>query len=148
MQIIRKTHATTAVLRTLMNANAALCGADICRMAGVQGGTLYKMLRRLEDAGWLDGEWEDGDPRSLSRPLRRYYKLSPSARIRHRLANSAEFTALTVAQQTAVVTAIQTGQSINTDGGEAYAYPDQDGMVWGFNAGDTGFKIACGVVTA
>lgn len=147
LQIIRRTHATAEVLRTLENANRALCGADISRQAGVGGGALYKMLRRLEDAGWLAGEWEDGDPRTLGRPLRRLYRLSPTGQLRQSLANSAAFTALTSEQQSAVVTAIQKGQSINTaDGGEAYAYPDQDGMAWGFNSGYTKYNIARGVV--
>ena len=34
------------------------------------------ILKRLENAGWVESRWEDGDPRDLGRPRRRFYKIT------------------------------------------------------------------------
>jgi PadR family transcriptional regulator, regulatory protein PadR len=39
-------------------------------------GTLYPLLQRLENAGWLKSEWEEVDPSEAGRPRRRLYKLT------------------------------------------------------------------------
>lgn len=39
-------------------------------------GTVYPILLRLEQAGWLESEWETADPVLLSRPRRRLYRLT------------------------------------------------------------------------
>jgi DNA-binding PadR family transcriptional regulator len=51
-------------------------GADISKTLGIGSGTLYPLLQRLENAGWLKSEWEDIDPSEAGRPRRRYYKLT------------------------------------------------------------------------
>jgi PadR family transcriptional regulator, regulatory protein PadR len=51
-------------------------GADIARQAGLGSGTLYPLLQRLENAGWLTSEWERVDPVEAARPRRRLYKLT------------------------------------------------------------------------
>jgi PadR family transcriptional regulator, regulatory protein PadR len=51
-------------------------GAEVSREAKVGSGTLYPMLARLEQAGWLISEWEVIDPREAGRPRRRFYKLT------------------------------------------------------------------------
>jgi PadR family transcriptional regulator PadR len=51
-------------------------GADIAREISVGSGTLYPLLQRLENAGWLKSEWEKVDPSEAGRPRRRYYKLT------------------------------------------------------------------------
>lgn len=38
----------------------------------VKGGTLYPLLRRLEDAGYIEGKWRIGD----DGPRRRYYEVT------------------------------------------------------------------------
>jgi DNA-binding PadR family transcriptional regulator len=50
-----------------------ISGADIARVTDLASGTLYPILLRLELAGWLESNWEDGDPRELGRPRRRLY---------------------------------------------------------------------------
>ena len=45
---------------------------------GLPSGTLYPVLQRLQDAGWLRAEWEQIDPVAQGRPARRYYRLTPS----------------------------------------------------------------------
>ncbi|MFI7307099.1 PadR family transcriptional regulator [Micromonospora aurantiaca] len=51
-------------------------GLDLMRLTGLPSGTLYPVLRRLQDAGWLAADWEDVDPVAAGRPARRYYRLT------------------------------------------------------------------------
>jgi DNA-binding PadR family transcriptional regulator len=53
-----------------------LSGAQIGDMTKLASGTLYPILIRLEQAGWLSSDWEKGDPHKLGRPRRRFYRLS------------------------------------------------------------------------
>jgi PadR family transcriptional regulator, regulatory protein PadR len=52
------------------------------RIAGMTEGvlsvnpnTMYPLLRRLEERGWIDGQWEHPERRT-----RRYYSLTPAGR--------------------------------------------------------------------
>ena len=56
-------------------------GMEITQATGVRAGTLYPMLVRLEQVGWVDSEWEDIDPTEVGRPARRYYTLTAKGRI-------------------------------------------------------------------
>lgn len=38
-------------------------------------GALYKALHRLEEAGYVESEWENVDPREAKRPKRRIYRI-------------------------------------------------------------------------
>jgi PadR family transcriptional regulator, regulatory protein PadR len=51
-------------------------GADIARTVGIGSGTLYPLLQRLENAGWLKSDWEQVDPVEAGRPRRRHYQLT------------------------------------------------------------------------
>ena len=51
-------------------------GAEIGRATKIGSGTLYPLLARLEQVGWLTSEWEIVDPSEAGRPRRRYYKLT------------------------------------------------------------------------
>ena len=53
-------------------------GLEICRAAGLPGGTIYPILARLEKAGWLTSAWEEIDPVAEGRRPRRYYRLTRS----------------------------------------------------------------------
>ena len=73
----RITTQTLKVLGTLMTHNAdGLSGAEIGRAAKLQSGTLYPILLRLEQAGWLKSHWESETPQELGRPRRRFYELT------------------------------------------------------------------------
>ncbi|HEY3506609.1 MAG TPA: PadR family transcriptional regulator [Actinocatenispora sp.] len=53
-------------------------GLDLIRATGQASGTLYPVLSRLTDAGWVTGEWEDAETaQAARRPPRRYYTLTP-----------------------------------------------------------------------
>jgi DNA-binding PadR family transcriptional regulator len=71
---------TTQTLRVLgaftTSQPEELSGAEIAKKTGLQSGTLYPILARLEEAEWLESKWEDGDPRELGRPRRRLYTMT------------------------------------------------------------------------
>jgi DNA-binding PadR family transcriptional regulator len=52
-------------------------GFDIMDASGLKSGTVYPILRRLEDAGMLRAKWEAvADARDAQRPPRRYYQIT------------------------------------------------------------------------
>jgi DNA-binding PadR family transcriptional regulator len=57
-------------------AGRKLSGADVAKATGLASGTLYPILLRYEEAGFLSGEWETAEPSRLGRPRRRYYRLT------------------------------------------------------------------------
>lgn len=66
---------TMKVLAALV-AEPGASGADICRATKLPSGTVYPILARLEEAGWLGSAWESGDPTQLGRPRKRFYHLT------------------------------------------------------------------------
>src|SRR5258708_30025627 len=73
----RLTAQALKVLGTLMAQSPdALSGAEICRITKLRSGTLYPILLRLEQSGWLQSKWETETPRELGRPRRRFYQLT------------------------------------------------------------------------
>jgi PadR family transcriptional regulator PadR len=74
---IRLSHRGLRVLKFLIDAPLEeRSGADMAKATGTGSGTLYPLLARLEEAGWLTSRWEDIDPREAGRPIRRLYKLT------------------------------------------------------------------------
>lgn len=67
---------TLKVLGALMSATDDLSGADVARATGLASGTLYPILIRLEEAGWLASQWEKEVPEVLGRPRRRIYRVT------------------------------------------------------------------------
>lgn len=65
------------VLRLMIDdPRADWSGAAISKAARVGPGTLYPMLARFENAGWMSSRWETVDPRDAGRPRRRFYSLT------------------------------------------------------------------------
>jgi DNA-binding PadR family transcriptional regulator len=72
----RITTQTLYVLSALLSAKHEISGADIGRVTKLSSGTLYPILMRLEHHGWIESEWEVGDPSKLGRPRRRLYQVT------------------------------------------------------------------------
>src|SRR5580658_8843728 len=53
-------------------------GLELSQDTGLQPGTAYPILLRLEHEGWVTSRWEDIDPHAEKRPARRYYRLTAS----------------------------------------------------------------------
>ena len=60
----------------LENPSDELSGADVQKRSGLASGTLYPILLRLEEAGWVESCWETEDPHDLGRPRRRFYHVT------------------------------------------------------------------------
>ena len=58
------------------NPEKAYCGSEIMEVAGIASGTLYPILIRFENAGWLTSSWENICPSEEGRPRKRFYKIS------------------------------------------------------------------------
>src|ERR1051325_2628336 len=71
----RVTYPTAIVL--LAVSRGLRYGFDIMDGTGLQSGTFYPILRRLEDAGLLRSRWEAvTNARDEQRPPRRYYQIT------------------------------------------------------------------------
>lgn len=51
-------------------------GLQLMKETGIQAGSLYPILQRFEDQGWIEADWEDADPSREGRPRRRYYNMT------------------------------------------------------------------------
>jgi PadR family transcriptional regulator PadR len=53
-------------------------GYDLCRRCGIKAGTLYPLLIRLKENGYLEAEWRS--PQEPGRPPRHAYRLTAAGR--------------------------------------------------------------------
>lgn len=73
------TSATLAVLNSLAcDGGEWHYGYDLLSKSGLKSGSLYPILIRLADRGFLEARWEDPVP--LGRPPRHLYRLTDAGR--------------------------------------------------------------------
>jgi len=60
----------------LLQPTEQISGADIVQNTRLASGTLYPLLKRLEEANWLSSQWEDVLPEKVGRPRRRLYQIT------------------------------------------------------------------------
>jgi PadR family transcriptional regulator, regulatory protein PadR len=60
----------------LADTDAEWYGFSLADQTKIKSGTLYPILIRLEQAGWLASRLEDIDPKIVGRPPRRLYTLT------------------------------------------------------------------------
>jgi DNA-binding PadR family transcriptional regulator len=78
---VRVTAGVATVLAAFLEDPAAdRYGLDLMKVTDMPSGTLYPILARLREAGWVQAEWEQPDP-DASRPARRYYRLTPEGAV-------------------------------------------------------------------
>ncbi len=77
-QAPRMTLQTQLVLRAMLAEPAAeRYGLQLCAETGLPSGTIYPIVARLEQLGWVESNWEDPrDHVAEGRPRRRYYRLT------------------------------------------------------------------------
>jgi len=76
---IRLSSQTRAILSAFLErASQWRYGYDLSRDTDLKAGTLYPILMRLSDAGWLEARWEE--PSSPGRPPRHMYRLTQDGR--------------------------------------------------------------------
>jgi DNA-binding PadR family transcriptional regulator len=72
---MRLTYPTALVLQALLEGHHH--GFDVMDATGLPSGTVYPILRRLDQEGYVRSRWEkDGVARREQRPPRRYYELT------------------------------------------------------------------------
>lgn len=71
---VKLTHTSALVLKVI--SGGYNYGFDIMERTGLPSGTVYPILRRLEEAGLILARWEPEAAQELQRPQRRYYKLT------------------------------------------------------------------------
>lgn len=71
----RLTRATLDVLEVLLQDDEELYGLKIAQAVGRPTGSIYPILARLEQLGWVESEWEPTDP-AVRGARRRFYHLS------------------------------------------------------------------------
>jgi DNA-binding PadR family transcriptional regulator len=78
---------TQLVLRAMLDKPASeYYGLQLCEETGLPGGTVYPILARLEQAGWVVSNWEDpAEHIPEGRPRRRYYRLADEGAAREGL---------------------------------------------------------------
>jgi PadR family transcriptional regulator PadR len=75
---VRMTYATALVLEALDQGHAY--GFDIIDATQLRSGTVYPLLRRLEEFALVTAKWEKAAAaHKENRPLRKYYELKPAA---------------------------------------------------------------------
>lgn len=66
---------TVAVLQALNeNGRTWRYGYDLSKVTGLKSGTLYPILTRLHDEGWLQNKWQQSE--EPGRPPRHLYRLT------------------------------------------------------------------------
>jgi PadR family transcriptional regulator, regulatory protein PadR len=79
---LRFTVQVQLVVQALLRDPASeMYGLELSEETGLQPGTAYPILLRLEQEGWVTSRWEDIDPRAEKRPARRYYRLTASGAV-------------------------------------------------------------------
>jgi PadR family transcriptional regulator, regulatory protein PadR len=77
---VKLTYPTTLVLHAL--AQGFRHGFDILDVTGLPSGTVYPILRRLEQEAVVAADWEDVSiAREEQRPPRRYYELTAAGHL-------------------------------------------------------------------
>jgi PadR family transcriptional regulator PadR len=84
----RLTRPTAQMLAALLQApHTWRYGYDLTKESGIASGTLYPLLARLVDDGWLETRWENSAV--PGRPPRHLYRLTPIGRAQARAALAA-----------------------------------------------------------
>lgn len=74
---MRLSHSGLLILKACFDrASQRSYGYELMQHTGLASGTLYPILIRFEDAGWLSSSWEVADPREEGRPRRRLYRIT------------------------------------------------------------------------
>lgn len=80
MGSVRMTQVTALILHAVGAGHRY--GFDIMDATGLASGTVYPALRRLEEARYLRGKWEDAPAVGRrGRPQRRFYELTRAGRV-------------------------------------------------------------------
>lgn len=83
MQRLTRT-TTRTLLAFLETPRSWRYGYDLMKAADISSGTLYPLLGRLTEDGWLESRWEESERRG--KPPRQLYRLTATGRVQARRA--------------------------------------------------------------
>lgn len=69
LKLARVTPATLQVLQELVNADGVTWGLRIVASTGRPAGSVYPILARLEEGGWVVSRWDESEERGSRRRL-------------------------------------------------------------------------------
>jgi DNA-binding PadR family transcriptional regulator len=79
----RLTRTTARTLLAFLNAPRSWrYGYDLMKVADLSSGTLYPLLARLTEDGWLESRWEESE--FPGKPPRQLYRLTATGRVQAR----------------------------------------------------------------
>ena len=79
----RLTRTTTRALVAFLEAPRSWrYGYELMKVADLSSGTLYPLLARLTEDGWLEARWEE--PELAGKPPRQLYRLTATGRVQAR----------------------------------------------------------------
>lgn len=79
----RLTRTTTSALLAFLEAPRNWrYGYDLMKVADLSSGTLYPLLARLTEDGWLESRWEESE--FPGKPPRQLYRLTATGRVKAR----------------------------------------------------------------
>jgi len=81
MQRLTRT-TTRALFAFLETPRSWRYGYDLMKVADLSSGTLYPLLARLSEDGWLESRWEESE--LPGRPPRQMYRLTATGRVQAR----------------------------------------------------------------
>lgn len=74
---MRISHQTRLVLSVMLDApSEEVYGFELAQASGLPSGTIYPILRRLEDQGLVSSRWEVLEETDAGRRRRRYYRMT------------------------------------------------------------------------
>lgn len=80
--VLRLTLQVQLVLQAMLrDPGKEMYGLELSEETGLQPGTAYPILLRLEDEGWVASRWESIDPHAEKRPARRYYRFTANGAV-------------------------------------------------------------------
>jgi PadR family transcriptional regulator, regulatory protein PadR len=75
-EALRVTQSLIGVIEAFLDAGGGeLHGYAIIKSSGLGGPTVYKILERMTEMGWVTARWQD-NPEDPNKPRRRYYKMT------------------------------------------------------------------------
>lgn len=75
----KSSRTTMLILRAIAAGPVYVYGLKVIEITGLPSGTVYPVMQRLERDGLLQSHWEQQSIADAEqRPLRKYYKLTPS----------------------------------------------------------------------
>lgn len=76
--LVRVTKPTIAILEAIANHDEPIWGLALSKQVGLATGTVYPILERLTELGWVFSEWDSDQ--TAKGPRRKFYSMSDEAR--------------------------------------------------------------------